>query len=483
MRTLALLLAASAVAFAQCTVDGTVVNSINGAPIERAHIAITSTNDTLFADSDATGKWIVEHVPCGDATLAVSRPTFLRTQQAIVKAAHDVRLKLTPQAVFAGRVLDEQGEPLLGAQVSLMTSRVINGVHGTQASTSEVTNDLGEYRFSGLAAGKYILCANSGGGPITATGARSYSEKCYPGPLPMDVAAGYEGRADFVLSPLTTVRITGQVSGQAAGELTTVNLVPRNQNARMSMGLFVPVRKDGGFTIRNVPPSSYVAFVHSGTMQISIPVEVGSADIDSLQLHIEPGATVTGTVTIVSATERKITGAMDVGLVRDLATDGVAFSENASVIASRPSFTFTEIPAGNYRLALTRPTPFYVKSSTLCGIDISNSDFLVGPGMGTIEVVLADDGGAIEGDLSEPAWVLIQKDGFSSRNARTDVNGHFKIDNLPPGDYKVYAWDDNTNVEYGNPDWMRQNARGVTVSVAPGQTAQVKVARQTAPPD
>jgi hypothetical protein len=488
MRTLALLLFVNAAAFAQCTVDGTVVNSASGAPIERAHVSIVNGNDVFFSDSDATGKWIVEHLPCENVTVVVNRPGFLRKQQAIAKAAHDVRLKLVPQAVLAGRVLDEQGEPLLGAQVSLMTSRVINGLRGVQASTSAITNDLGEYRFSGLAAGKYILCANAGGGPVTATGARPFGEKCYPGSLPMDVAAGYEGRIDFMLPPLTTVRVSGKVSGQSEGELATVVLVPRSQIARMSMGLSTPVREDGGFTIRNVPPSSYTALVTSGRMATSTPVEVGSADIDSLQLHIEPGVTVTGTVKIVSATERKITGAMDVQLVRDLATDGVAFSEIGSAIASRPSFAFSEIPAGNYRVQLTPPAPFYVKSVTLGGRDISNSDFIVAPGAGNIEVVLADDGGTVEGDVStddgpSPAWVLLQKDGASSRNARADAAGHFRIDNLPPGDYKVYAWDDNTNVEYGNLDWMRQNAKGVSISVGPGQTAQVRVTRQTAPPE
>ena len=113
---------------------------------------------------------------------------------------------------------------------------------------------------------------------------------------------------------------------------------------------------------------------------------------------------------------------------------------------------------------------------------------MVAPGAGNIDVVLADDGGTVEGDVStddgpSPAWVLLQKDGVSSRNARADASGHFKIDTLPPGDYKVYAWDDSSNVEYGNPEWMRQNGKGVAVSVAPGQTAQVRVTRQTAPPE
>ena len=476
MRTLALLLFVSTITFAQCTVDGTVVNSASGAPIERAHISIMSSTDVFFADSDAAGKWVVEHVPCGRVTVIVNRPGFIRKQQVIEKSpAHDVRLQLVPQSVLAGRVLDEQGEPLLGAQVSLMTSRVINGIRGVQASTSATTNDLGEYRFSGLPAGKYILCANAGGGAMAASGGKPYGDKCYPGTMPMDVPAGYEGRVDFGLMPLATVQVSGQVSGQVEGQ-TIVTLVPRSQIARMSLGLSGQVKPDGSFVIRHVPPSSYTALTTSGRMTVAMPVEVGSADIDSLQLHIEPGATVTGTV------KPAPTSSMDVQLIRDLATDGIAYSASGVWTHDRTSFALSDVPAGNYRVELTPPTPFYVKSVTLGGRDISNSDFVVGPGAGNIEVVLADDGGTVEGDVSEPAWVLLQKDGMPSRNARTDANGHFKIDNLPPGDYKVYAWDDNANVEYGNLEWMRQNGKGVAVSVAPGQTAQVRVTPQTAPP-
>ena len=482
MRTLALLLTVSTAAFAQCTVDGTVVNSANSAPIERAHVSIVSADDIFFTDSDSVGKWSIAHIPCDTVTVLVNRPGFLRKLVTTISPAHDLRMLLVPQLVLAGHVFDEQGDPSPGAQVSLMTSRVINGVRGVQASTSTTTNDLGEYRFSGLAAGKYTVCANAGGGALPGGGGRPYGEKCFPGSLPMDVAAGYEGRIDLVLPPLTMVRVSGGVSGRPDGEGATVTLVPRGQIARMSLGLSAQVNPDGAFVIRRVPPGSYTALVSSARMSTGIPVEIGSADIDALRLHLEPDATVPGIAKVISATDRKLTGAMDVQLVRDRASDGVGFSQRAAWNDNRTSFTFSEVPPGNYSVQLTPPAPFYVKSVTLGGRDISTSDFMVAPGAGNIEVVLADDGGTVEGDVSEaPAWVLVQKDGVSSRNARTDASGHFKIDNFRPGDYKVYAWDDNTNVEYGNPDWMRRNAKGVAVSVAPGQTAQVRVTRQTAP--
>ena len=141
-----------------------------------------------------------------------------------------------------------------------MTSRVMNGIRGIQAANSTTTNDLGEYRFAGLGAGKYILCANAGGGAVVANGARPYAEKCYPGPMDggaasaMDVAAGYEGRIDFALPPVTTVHVAGVVSGIPDVRFGAVSLTPRTQIARMSMGLSSPVRADGTFLIRNVPP-------------------------------------------------------------------------------------------------------------------------------------------------------------------------------------------------------------------------------------
>ena len=472
MRTLALLFFVSAAAFAQCAVGGTAVNSVSGAPIERAHIGITAPGDMLFADSDATGKWTFEHVPCGNVSVLASRPGYLPKAVTATSPAHDLKVALVPQAVLSGHVLDEQGDPMAGAQVSLMTSRVINGVRGTQPTTSTVTNDLGEYRFYGLAAGKYSVCANAGVGVIY-SGGRSYGEKCYPGGLPMDVAAGYEGRIDLTLASVVTVQVSGVVSGSESAQIM---LVSRDQFARVSAGLSAQARENGTFAIKRVPAGSYTAFATSGRMSTSTPVVVGSTDIDSLQLHIEPGAKVTGTV------KPALTG-VGVQLVRDLVIDGVSFSQAAEWNSSGTAFTLSDIPSGNYRVQLTGPNPpFYVKSVTLEGRDISNSTFLIAPGVGNIEVILGDDSGAVEGDVSEPAWVLLQKDGVASRNTRTDANGHFKIDNVPPGEYKVYAWDDNTNVEYANPEWMRQNAKGSDVSVSPGQTAQVKLTRQTEPP-
>ncbi len=76
---------------------------------------------------------------------------------------------------------------------------------------------------------------------------------------------------------------------------------------------------------------------------------------------------------------------------------------------------------------------------------------------------------------------LVLRDAGQHWNGRADASGHFKIEALPPGDYKAYAWDDLTNVEYGNPEWLRLNAKAVSVTIQAGQTSQVKLSRQVVP--
>jgi hypothetical protein len=151
------------------------------------------------------------------------------------------------------------------------------------------------------------------------------------------------------------------------------------------------------------------------------------------------------------------------------------------------SFTLNEMVAGNYRLQVFPPASFYVKSATLGGQDILNSDVTIAPGAGPIVVTLRDDGGSIEGDVvdssGQPAVagvMLVQ--GTRATTVNVPPSGHFKIPNVGPGDYMIYAWDDPTQVQYSVPEWMRRYAGGgLPVSVSSGQNSQVKLTRQQAP--
>ena len=67
-------------------------------------------------------------------------------------------LRLTPHGVIAGRVLDEDGEPVERVQVSTMRYQSFRG-SGNCCLRGGMTDDLGEYRIFGLAPGKYCASA------------------------------------------------------------------------------------------------------------------------------------------------------------------------------------------------------------------------------------------------------------------------------------------------------------------------------------
>ena len=77
---------------------------------------------------------------------------------SLIRQQHmtDLALKLTPQAVITGRILDAEGEPVENAQVALEGYRYINGRKQLMSSFiggGRTTNDLGEYRLFGVARG------------------------------------------------------------------------------------------------------------------------------------------------------------------------------------------------------------------------------------------------------------------------------------------------------------------------------------------
>ena len=79
-----------------------------------------------------------------------------------VAPARDVRaikLTLTPQAIMSGRVTDSDSEPFQGVQLGAIRRQYMQGNLLAVPAGTATTNDLGEYRISDLAPGRYLLIA------------------------------------------------------------------------------------------------------------------------------------------------------------------------------------------------------------------------------------------------------------------------------------------------------------------------------------
>ena len=55
------------------------------------------------------------------------------------------------------------------------------------------------------------------------------------------------------------------------------------------------------------------------------------------------------------------------------------------------------------------------------------------------------------------------------RTLRTNLNGEFSVNNVAPGDYKLFAWETVPNTAYMNAAFMEKyELRGRPVTLAPG---------------
>src|SRR5580698_3821937 len=123
-------------------VEGQIVNAMTGEPLKKATVRlngsfVASQNGgppaTYAATSGEGGKFVIEGIPSGTYILWASRTGFVASAYGAKapgmnggllnmgpgQELKDVVVKLIPQAMIFGRVVDEDGEPFPNASVRL----------------------------------------------------------------------------------------------------------------------------------------------------------------------------------------------------------------------------------------------------------------------------------------------------------------------------------------------------------------------------
>ena len=156
------------------------------------------------------------------------------------------------------------------------------------------------------------------------------------------------------------------------------------------------------------------------------------------------------------------------------------------------SFTIDNVAQGDYRISVAGlPPDYYIKEARLGGTDILQNGFsITRPQSERLEILVSPNGAQIEGDIvdehGDPVRgvqaVLVpdrdrdRRDLF--RIAATDQNGHFTMNGLSPGVYKMFAWEELEPLAYFDLEILRRyelQAKSVTVSESSKPNVQVKV--------
>jgi len=238
--------------------------------------------------TDQDGRFVFDKLAPGSYRMDVQKTGFAplvepgRAPMTQVNAGQTtaIVLRLQKGAVIAGKLLDASGEPLTDARVMVM--HPMNGNPPAAATVRLVpapgagqqTNDLGEFRIAGLAAGEYYVAAMPrGGSPFggpgvtpTANGTAN-TTTYYPGTIDqaaaqtIKVAAGETvDNIVFSIQSVPAFRISGRVvdeNGALVGGAMVMLMGDPRATAFMGPAGNARTEDDGRFTIAEVPAGTY----------------------------------------------------------------------------------------------------------------------------------------------------------------------------------------------------------------------------------
>ena len=319
-----------------------VTDDQSGRPVSRALVTATLNGDTrqqTQTSTDDRGRFTLTSLPPGTARLVVSKPGFVTTVYGATQAGStvgrpialvndqkvDASLRLPRGAVITGTITDELGQPMAG--VGVRVQRVATSATGQRvfmAAAGPVipaTDDRGEYRIFGLAAGDYIVMAQPrlpgsilgtsevrpttdaevrwaerllrGAAPAPGAAAEplprvqtmAFANVYYPATVNaasagvVSVTAGQERRGiDLRMQFIPTARVEGAVRAAdgTPARGVQVTLIPEAEAANLEAERFMvlmevglvsgnmsPTGADGTFSLQGVEPGGYVVLART----------------------------------------------------------------------------------------------------------------------------------------------------------------------------------------------------------------------------
>ena len=272
--------------------------------LAQVHLGSSEVRVNRIISTDAEGRFDLTDLPAGAYSLTVTRNGYASLQfgqQRPFEAGRQLQLTngqlmeridfaLARGSVITGRVTDQLGEPVAGVRMQAMRfyyqpggERQLMGI-SMGGTFGMATNDLGEFRVSGLLPGTYVLSANpdDGGmrgilrdaGPGTQSSGESvgYATTFYPGTLnaeqaePITLGVGEVGSASFVLSTARMTRVSGMIRDSQGRPVTGGSLGLRSRtpttewSISSSIGWSIQVQVQRRRTVLDREPAAWGLF-------------------------------------------------------------------------------------------------------------------------------------------------------------------------------------------------------------------------------
>lgn len=480
-------------------IRGRVLAADTGAPVRRAIVRLTASElaDQRSKMTDADGRYDFRDLPAGNYSIYASKTGFIATalgatrpedipktlKLAEAEAATADDIVMTRGCAIAGRVVDDFGEPVFNAQVSVLRYISVGGTRRLVPGNGSSTDDLGQFRVYALQPGTYFVSARALMGSDSETDDRmGYAATYYPGTAnpseaqPVHVSAGQDlSGIEIMLATVRVARISGIAFDSrgrpAANSGVTANLVDLG-TAPSGTSAYGRVLQDGTFVMNGVPPGEYLlelrvspAPAPPGT-SIGTPgapaaprmeygrarVTVAGSDVTGVMIQASGGATISGHVIFDGGPPAaKSTITVTAGPAPTFGPGPNAPTGPPAQVAADGSFALSGVFGDRMIRVSGLPTGWFLKAVYVNGRDSSDTPIsLEGrEQIAGVQVILTDRVTHVTGEVSDEraqpagAYVLVLPDdpvrlapgSRFQRTAMLRAGTPLKIDGLPPGDY------------------------------------------------
>lgn len=520
-RIIGWLLAASAATFgsqtdpkSKASIEGQVVSQATGAPLKNATVKLQHvvgySQDPLIQQANEEGRFRFTNLQTGDWEVSADRRGFVpgkyggrkflpqgsRISLTADQQIRELVIKLVPQATIAGRVLDDEGEPVEGARVAVLKAGYANGILRWSEVASATTLDNGEYRIPRVAAGPYLVkctIARIVRAPSSSGIETGYVTTYHPNATEQSLAAAVDvqdgseiGAIDIRVATTGVFHVRGRFP--TTDRQGIVQLVDRSDPSKV---LTESVATPPGYLIDfpRIPPGSYTAYgltMEGKRYRASQPVDVRDQDVDSLVLNPAPADEVQGDVKL-KPDDRKVTLSTLSVVIQPIGLGtNIRWLPGPVKIGDdlRFRFLFLEnLHFVSFSVEVSRfPEGCYLASVRYGGKEVPDSavEYINGA---ALEITIGTDGARLDGNALnqddtpfEGAVVaLISTDGKGApRSMMSGPRGAFHFTGVPPGAYKLMAWDDVGRDDIENPDFIKRfESQGTPVKLSASGTATV----------
>ena len=488
-------------------IAGTVVSKADGRPLARARITVRDTKDSKKFQSLLTaedGKYEFSGLPAGKYSLTGAKRGFISASYdqheqystaIVIGVGLDTEtlvLRLAPDAVIEGKVLDEANEPVRHAQVTVYYDDHSSGVDQIRQFRSAQTNDLGEYEVTPLQPGTYFLSAN--GKPWYAIHPRSepghsdpnnsdsnqpaetpptvdrsfdvaYPVTYYPDvtesddAMPIPIRGGERVEADIHLNPVPSLRLLfrSQDDGRHGYSFPVLEQPAFDGSTflQSSVGNMV---SPGVMEITGVPAGRYnIRLHHQGAF-----VEMNGVDLtkDGEEIDTSKSETVSAVKFSVQVPgEATLPPHLSVGL-----RTGSRAAAHTQSVDAKGEAELPQIAAGKYEVVVFGGgKPYSIAHISAEGADVAGHTINVAAGSSpTVSLTLVGGSVEVQGKVTKAGKgmagamvVLVPKnpevDRDLFRRDQSDLDGTFLLRGVVPGSYTLLAIENGWGLDWSKP--------------------------------